>query len=303
MKRVTSKRQSQWVLGLPAILFSAAAFANPGPWQLNLTEGVSKISHQVYDLHMAVFWVCVGIGVVVYGAMAYAMLRFRKSKGAVASKFTHNTVIEVIWTTIPVLILIALAYPATRIMLNENNTQHAKLTIRVTGFQWDWRYDYIDYLGQPISKVGFISKLANNSYDASQLGSGINPWSIKTKQGDHDYLLNVTRPMVVPIHTKIRFLITGGDVMHGFWVPALGWQADANPGQIHDVWGEIDRAGVYRGQCAYLCGQGHAYMPIVIKAVTKPEFRQWLVAQEAKSTTTAHMVQPKTGASKTLTTD
>ncbi len=303
MKRVTSKRQSQWVLGLLATLLAVSVSAQPGPWAINLTEGASQLSHHVYDLHMAVFWVCVGIGVVVYGAMAYAMLRFRKSKGAVASKFTHNTIIELIWTTVPVLILIALAYPATRIMLNENNTQHAKLTIRVTGFQWDWRYDYIDYLGQPIRKVGFISKLATNSYDASQLGSGINPWSIKTKQGEHDYLLNVTRPLVVPIHTKIRFLITSGDVIHGFWVPALGWQADANPGQIHDVWGEIDRAGVYRGQCAYLCGQGHAYMPIVIKAVTKPEFQHWLVAQEAKHPTQARVAQTKTAASKALTTD
>jgi cytochrome c oxidase subunit 2 len=182
-----------------------------------------------------------------------------------------------------VLILIGLAWPATRILVYENNTSNSVLTVKVTGVQWKWVYDYIDYQGQPVDNVGFISSLAADSNDARQMDSGISPWSIKSKHGVDDYLLDVNHPLVVPTHTKIQFLITAADVIHGFWVPALGWQADAIPGQIHDAWGQLDKPGTYRGQCAQLCGQDHAYMPIVIKAVPRAEFKQWLAAQENKS--------------------
>ena len=269
--------------GSAAAAGATAAIGHPVPWQLNMTEGASPLSHQVYDLHMYAFWVCVGIGVVVFGAMIIAMVRFRKSRGAVAETWTHNAKLEVIWTVVPVLILIALALPATRILINESNTGDAGLTVKVTGFQWKWRYDYVDYQGRPVSRVGFISKLAFNSDEARQLDSGINPRSIKSKTGYDDYLLNVNHPLVVPTHTKIRFVITADDVIHGWWVPALGWQADAVPGLIHDTWGEIDTPGTYRGQCAQLCGQDHAYMPIVIKAVPPDAFQGWLAAQESRA--------------------
>ena len=284
--RPSSHWRARMLLALAGMLVSTAALANPEhptQWQLNLTRGVSPLSHDVWDLHMAVFYVCIGIGVVVYGAMVYAMLKFRKSKGAEAAQFTHNTKAEVIWTILPVLILIGLAWPATRILVYENNTSHSVLTVKVTGVQWKWFYEYIDYKGQPVNNVSVISMLATDSNDARQMDSGISPWSIKSKHGVDDYLLNVDHPLVVPTHTKIQFLITAADVIHGFWVPALGWQADAIPGQIHDAWGQLDKPGTYRGQCAQLCGQDHAYMPIVIKAVPRAEFQQWLVTQENKS--------------------
>lgn len=282
-----SRPANRWLqrllLALAGLAISPVALANPEhptQWQLNLTRGVSTLSHDVWDLHMAVFYVCIGIGVVVYGVLVYALFNFRKSKGAKAASFTHHTALEVIWTIIPVLILIGLAYPATRILVYENNTSGSQLTVKVTGIQWKWRYDYIDYMGQPVNRVGFVSMLANDSNVARQMDSSVDPWSIKSKSGVDDYLLDVNKPLVVPTHTKIRFLITAADVIHGFWVPALGWQADAIPGQIHDAWGEFDKPGTYRGQCAQLCGQDHAYMPIVIKAVPPAEFKQWLTAQE-----------------------
>ncbi len=281
---------SRWpvvLAALAALLAPLVALANPEhptQWQLNLTRGVSGLSHDVWDLHMAVLWVCVGIGVVVYGVLVYSLFKFRKSKGAQAdTKFTHHTVLEVVWTTIPVLILIGLAYPATRLLIYENNTTGSQLTIKVTGIQWMWRYDYLSYLGQPIQKVGFVSKLAESSNVVRQMDSTTSPWSVKDKHGWDDYLLNVDHELVVPTHTKIQFVITAADVIHGFWVPALGWQADAVPGQIHDAWGKFDKPGTYRGQCAQLCGQDHAYMPIVIKAVPRAQFQQWLADQENKA--------------------
>lgn len=276
------------LLALTGMAASSVALANPehpSPWQLNLTRGASTLSHDVWELHMAVFYVCIGIGVVVYGALVYALFKFRKAKGAKASDFTHNSALEVIWTIIPVLILFGLAYPATRILVYENNTSDSALTVKVTGVQWKWRYDYIDYQGRPVNRVGFVSMLANDSNVARQMDSSVSPWTVKSKSGVEDYLLDVNKPLVVPTRTKIQFLITAADVIHGFWVPALGWQADAIPGQIHDAWGEFDKPGTYRGQCAQLCGQDHAYMPIVIKAVPPAEFQQWLAAQESK----AHM--------------
>ena len=280
------RRAVRALLALAGALLAVPALANPehpSPWQLNLTRGDSGLSHDVWDLHMAVFYVCIGIGVVVYGAMVYALIRFRKSKGAKPAGFTHNTTLEVVWTVIPVLILIGLAYPATHLLVYENNTNGSQLTVKVTGIQWMWRYDYLSYLGQPVNRVGFLSKLAEDSNVARQADSGVSPWSVVSKHGVHDYLLDVTHPLVVPTHTKIQFLITAADVIHGFWVPALGWQADAIPGQIHDAWGKFDTPGTYRGQCAQLCGQDHAYMPIVIKAVPRAEFQQWLVDQENRS--------------------
>ena len=284
-----SRRVVRALLAMASVLPAFPALANPqhpSAWQINLTRGDSGLSHDVWDLHMAVFWVCVCIGIVVYGVLVYSLFKFRKSKGAKPDTgFTHHTLLEVVWTTIPVLILIGLAYPASRLLVYENNTAGSQMTVKVTGVQWLWRYDYVDYLGQPIRHVGLISKLAEDSNEARQGVPGISPWNIKSKSGVRDYLLNVTEPLVVPTHTKIQFLITSVDVIHGFWVPALGWQADAIPGQIHDAWGEFDNPGTYRGQCAQLCGQDHVYMPIVIKAVPRSEFQQWLADRESK----AHM--------------
>ena len=269
-----------------ALMLSSAAVANPVPDQLNMSPGVTTWSKVPYDLNNTVLIVCCVIGVLVFGAMFIAMFRFRKSRGAVAEKWSHNTMVEVVWTTIPVIILIGLAYMGTRGLQSFANTTGSQLTVKVTGYQWLWRYDYMNYMGKPLEKVGFMSKLDNLSNETRQLDSGMNPYAVKT--GDENtYLLNVDHPLVVPVDTKIRFVITSADVIHGFWVPEFGWKMDAVPGIINAAWTEIKTPGVYRGQCSALCGQDHGYMPIVVKAVSKADFAKWLAAQENPPATPA----------------
>ncbi|MDQ2971383.1 MAG: cytochrome c oxidase subunit II [Rhodanobacteraceae bacterium] len=265
-----------------AMLASATAWADPVPWQMNLEPGVTRESHEIYSLHMTVLWVCVAIGIVVFGAMIIAMVRFRKSRGAVAEQWSHSTRLEFMWTIVPVLILAGLAWPATRILMTQYNTTGTDMTIKVTGYQWKWRYDYVDYFGKPIAKVGYMSKLAANSNRIRQLGSGLNPYSI-SDHGFKDYLLDVDRPLVIPAGVKVRFVVTAGDVIHGFWVPPFGIKKDAIPGLINDVWARVDQPGIYRGQCYVLCGQDHGFMPIVVDVVPKAQFESWLAAQEASA--------------------
>ena len=269
------------VLAVFALLASGVAAANPEPWQLNLTPGVTKISQRIYDLHMLGFYVCVGIGILVFGAMFYAMFKFRKSQGAVAEQWSHSTKLEAIWTVAPILLLVVLAWPATKLLVDMAHTENADMTIKITGYQWKWRYDYVDY-NKKDTGVHFISSLDHDSNRARQLRSGIDPTSVK--DGDFSsYLLNVDKPLVVPVNTKIRFVITADDVIHAWWVPALGWKQDAIPGIINSTWTEIPTPGVYRGQCAELCGKDHGFMPIVVKAVPKAEFDTWIAAQQDAS--------------------
>jgi len=262
--------------------FGSVAQADPSPYQLNMQRGASTWSQVPYDLNNISLGVCVVIGILVFGAMFIAMFRFRKSRGAVAEKWSHNTMLEVVWTTIPVIILIVLAYLATGGITSWSDTTGSQMTVKVTGYQWKWRYDYVDYLGKPISKVGFVSKLDTQSDKTRQLDSGMDPYAVKV--GDENtYLLNVDKPLVVPVDTKIRFVITGADVIHSWWVPALGWKLDAIPGVINAAWTNIKEPGTYRGQCAELCGQDHGFMPIVVVAKSKADFATWLAEQEAHS--------------------
>ncbi len=290
-------RAATWAVAASAML-SSAAWANPHPWQLNLTKGVTQTSQDVWKLNMASFMVCVVIGVIVFGAMIIAMVRFRKSKGAVAEKWSHSTKLELLWTILPVLILIGLAWPATKVLVNTENTTEAQMTVKVTGYQWKWRYDYLSYEGKPIEKVGFMSRLDRLSDKTRQLDSGLSPADVKAADGSNDYLLNVDHPLVVPVGVKIRFLVTGGDVIHSWWVPDLGWKMDAIPGIVNAAWTNISKPGIYRGQCAELCGQDHGFMPIVVKAVPKAQFEQWLDAQKSAATPdkTAQTAQTDTSA-------
>ena len=283
MMRLRSK------MGIGAVLAAAcnlvlcadalAATTMPQPWQLNMPQGVTQSSHDAYFLHMLALWICVAIGIVVFGAMFYAMFKFRKSKGAVAATFTHNTTAEIIWTVVPILILVAMAAPATTVLINEAYTDQSQMTIKVTGYQWKWGYDYVNW-GDKAYHVHFISKLDGDSDRTRQLKSGLDPFAVKT-DGEQTYLLNVDHPLVLPTNTKVRFVVTGDDVIHAWWVPALGWKVDAIPGIINDTWTNISEPGTYRGQCAELCGQDHGFMPIVVKAVPPEEFKQWLDQQEA----------------------
>ena len=245
--------------------------ADPHPWQLNLVRGVTPTSQAAYDAHMIVLWVCVVIGVLVFGAMAIAIFRFRKSKGAVPDTgFTHSTKLEAMWTAIPILILIGLAFPATSGLLRMYDTRDSEMTVKITGYQWMWKYEY---RGEDVS---FTSRLAQHSNELRQSGGVINAAE------DPHYLLEVDHELVLPVDTKVRFLLTADDVIHSWWVPALGFKQDAVPGFVNEAWARIETPGIYRGQCAELCGKDHGFMPIVVRAVSKQEFAAWLAAKKAE---------------------
>lgn len=255
-----------------AMLFGSPAWAD---LDFNMPVGVTTTSPQVYSLHMLVFWVCVGIGVVVYGLMIVAMVRFRRSKGAQPAKFTHNTKVEVVWTAIPALILVFLAVPSVKTLITLEDTRNPDLTIKVTGYQWRWQYDYLG------KNVSFYSTLDRMSNAARQPHSGIDPYSV-----DH-YLRNVDNPMVVPVNEKVRLLVTAADVVHSWWVPMFAVKRDAIPGYINEAWFKATKEGTYRGQCAELCGMDHGFMPIVVRVVSKDEFNSWLAKQAQPALTRA----------------
>jgi len=277
-----------------ALLAALPALAsNPVPWQLNMTQGVTESSAQVYRLHMLILWICVAIGVVVFGAMGYAMFAYRHSKGAVAATWSHNTTAEVIWTVVPILILVAMAWPATRVLFQMDNATGSEMTVKVTGYQWLWRYEILNYRGEP-GGVSFVSRLDPKNDMLRVRGSGARP----TMADNPNYLLEVDRELVLPTNTKIRFVITADDVIHSWWVPALGWKQDAIPGVINEAWTNILEPGTYRGQCAELCGKDHGFMPIVVKAVPRAEFESWLAAEQSladPAARTAQVAEPKSG--------
>ncbi len=263
-----------------AALVAGAAQANPVRWQLNLTPGVTDTSERILRLHNLTLGVCVVIGIIVFGAMFWSMLFHRKSKGAVAAQFSHNTTAEVIWTVVPIAILIGLAVPATDTLFRMYDSSKSEMTVKVTGYQWMWRYEY---LGEDVQ---FLSRIDRQSDRTRALGSGLDPYAVKV--GDENtYLLDVDHPLVLPIDTKIRFVVTGADVIHAWWVPQLGWKQDAIPGVINENWTKINKPGVYRGQCAELCGRDHGFMPIVVRAVPKAEFKTWLAAQRSANAAAA----------------
>ncbi|UHQ21076.1 cytochrome c oxidase subunit II [Lysobacter sp. KIS68-7] len=264
---------------------SAAAFAAPvaepsapHPWQLNMRQGVTHSSQMAWEAHMVALWICVVIGIIVFGAMAYAMFKFRHSKGAVADvNFTHSTKLEIVWTLVPVILLVGMAWPATAKLIAMYDTRNAEMTVKITGYQWMWKYEY---LGED---VHFTSRLAKAS-DAMRQSHQVPSWNNPEQR---NYLLEVDNMLVVPVDTKIRFVITADDVIHAWWVPSLGWKQDAIPGIINEAWTDIKEPGIYRGQCAELCGKDHGFMPIVVKAVSKAEFRQWLASQKQPAAASA----------------
>ncbi|MGF1789069.1 cytochrome c oxidase subunit II [Photobacterium profundum] len=231
---------------------------------LNMTQGVTRVSQQVYDLHMTIFYICVVIGIIVFGIMFWAIVHHRKSRGAVAASFHESTKVEILWTIIPFVILIAMAIPATTTLLAMEDTSESDITIQVTGSQWKWHYNYFN------EDVGFYSLLATSSAEIEN-----------ERDKRENYLLEVDRPLVLPIGKKIRFLITSQDVIHSWWVPAFAVKKDANPGFINEAWTRIDEPGIYRGQCAELCGKDHGFMPIVVIAKSQGDYDSWLKKTKA----------------------
>jgi len=248
---------AMWLLALPGV-----AAANG--YGLNMPVGVTDISARVYGLHMLIFWICVIIGVVVFAVMFYSIFKHRKSQGAKPASFHENTAVEVVWTLIPFLILIGMAIPATRTLIAMEDTSGSDITVKVTGYQWKWHYEYID------QDVGFFSNLATPREQILGL----------EEKGEH-YLLEVDNPMVVPVGKRVRILLTANDVIHAWWVPDLAVKKDAIPGFINEMWTQINEPGIYRGQCAELCGRDHAYMPIVVVALEEAAWETWLNEQRA----------------------
>ena len=255
-------------------LFALLASVAHAGWDgLNMTEGVSILSKEIYGLHMKIFYYCCVIGVVVFGAMIYSLIKFRKSQGAKAdTTLVHSTKVEIVWTVIPIIILVAMAIPTARGLIHIENMEGSTLDIKVTGYQWKWEYEY---LGQNVS---FFSTLKRDSNAARQLGSGIKPTDVP------NYLLDVDNPLVIPAGTKIRFLLTAQDVIHAWWVPAFGMKKDAIPGYVSPIWVQVDadKVGTYRGQCAELCGQDHGFMPIVVEVKSPADYDAWLRAKQAE---------------------
>jgi Heme/copper-type cytochrome/quinol oxidases, subunit 2 len=252
-----------------ALLSSKSVLAE---YTFNMTKGVTDISNDIWGLHMMVFWVCVGIGVVVFGAMFYSIIAHRKSKGAKASNFHESTTVEFLWTGIPVLILIAMAIPASKTLIDIEVLDKADMTIKVTGVRWKWQYDY------PEEGISFASNLAQSSMDVIK-GT---PEEREAVHKEGGYLREVDKRLVVPVDTTIRFLITSNDVIHNWWVPAFGLKQDANPGFINDAWAKPNIIGTYRGQCAELCGKGHGFMPIVVDVVSKADYAEWVESMQAE---------------------
>lgn len=252
-------------LSIPALLLSSwlmshqALAEEAGRSAINMPIGVTPVSADIYSLHMSIFWWCVGIGVVVFGVMFYSMIVHRKENGAKASNFHESTALEILWTVIPFAILFAMAYPATKSLIKLYDTSESDVDIVVTGYQWFWKYEYLD------QDVSFLSRL---STPQEQIYN-------QAPKGDN-YLVEVDEPLVIPINKKVRFLVTSNDVIHAWWVPDLAVKRDAIPGYINESWARVERPGIYRGVCAELCGKDHGFMPIVVKAVPEEEYKVWL---------------------------
>ena len=260
------RRQVAAALAL-STLTPGAAFAQR---QFNLQPPVTPIATQIFDLHTYIFWICVVIFVGVFSVMFYSIFAHRKSKGHPAAQFHENTLVEIVWTAIPFLILMFMAFPATKTVLAMKDTSVPDMTVKITGYQWKWHYDYLDH--------GF-SYVSNLATPQAQIHN-------QEAKGEH-YLLDVDQPMVVPVGKRVRVLVTAGDVIHSWWVPAFGVKQDAIPGFVRDSWFRADKPGIYRGQCAELCGKEHGFMPIVVEVKSAEDYAQWLDDQKKKSAAVA----------------
>ncbi|MCZ6830587.1 MAG: cytochrome c oxidase subunit II [Gammaproteobacteria bacterium] len=237
--------------------------------QINMPVSVTEVGASIYNLHMTIFWICVVIGVLVFGVMFYSIFAHRKSRGVTPSNFHESTTVEIAWTVVPFLILLVMAVPATTTLINVYDTTDADMDILITGYQWKWKYEYLDEAGENLT---FFSNLSTSQEEIYN----------REAKGEH-YLLEVDEPVVVPVNSKVRLLITANDVIHSWWVPELAVKRDAIPGFINETWFRAEREGIYRGQCAELCGRDHGFMPIVVNVVSQQKYTDWLSDKQAEA--------------------
>lgn len=260
-------------LGLVAALTGSLALAQES--MINMPLGVTEISRETYDLHMIILWICVVIGVGVYGVLIFSLIRYRKSRGAVAAKFHHSTKVEIIWTIVPFAILIGMAIPSTQVLTKIYDSSESELDIMVTGYQWRWSYEYLPEEGEPFSFFSNLSTPQEQIYNVGAKGE--------------NYLLEVDNPMVIPANRKVRFLLTAADVIHSWWVPEFAVKKDAVPGFINESWVIVEEPGTYRGQCTELCGKDHGFMPIVVEVLPEAEFDVWLAEKQEEAAEIAEL--------------
>lgn len=274
------KRANEWIVGIAVMAVIMVITWGIFAVGDNMRPGVTPFSQDVYVLHNTVMGVVTVIGVLVFTAMFTSIVLHRRSKHRDPAKFTHSTKAEIIWTAIPVLILVVIAIPATQVLIDMEDTGDAEMNVKVTGYQWLWKYDYLE------DDISFFSALDRDSNRARQMNSDLAPTEVE------NYLLEVDRRLVLPVDTKIRFLLTADDVIHSWWVPDLGWKRDAIPGMVNEAWTLIEEEGIYRGQCAELCGKDHGFMPIVVEAVSKEDYAAWVASQQATSTASNQNAAP-----------
>ena len=266
-----AKQLCKLALGPVLLFMSVSAMAAGGEASsINMTPGVTELGREVYDLHMIILWICVAIGVAVFGVMFYSIIFHRKSRGVTPATFHESTTVEIAWTVVPFFILIAMAVPATTTLLTLYDTDDSELDILITGYQWKWKYEYLNEEGENVS---FFSNLRTPQAEIYN----------DEAKGEY-YLLEVDEPLVLPVDTKVRFLVTANDVIHSWWVPALAVKRDAIPGFINETWARPTEQGIYRGQCSELCGKSHGFMPIVVNVVSKEEYGEWIAAKQSEAT-------------------
>ncbi len=268
-----AKQLSWLVLGPVLALFGAAqAAAQAGAGkvnEINMPPGVTDVGQSIFDLHMTIFWICVVIGVLVFGVMFYSIIYHRKSRGVTPATFHESTKVEIAWTVVPFLILIGMAVPATSTLLEIYDFEDAEMDVLITGYQWKWKYEYLNETGENVSFFSNLRTPQGEIYNVAE-------------KGEH-YLLEVDEPLVLPVDTKVRFLVTANDVIHAWWVPELAVKKDAIPGFINETWTLPKEEGIYRGQCAELCGKDHGFMPIVVNVVSKEEYAEWMQGKQAEA--------------------
>ena len=272
--RMSMSTMQKLAAGLAAGLTSGTASAD---WLLNMPKGVTEISHAAWNLHMLILGICTLIAIGVFGVMIWSMLHHRKSKGYQAAQFHHSTTAEIVWTIIPFFILIGMAIPAAGTLIKMEDFSGTDMTVKITGYQWKWQYTYVD---EGIDFYSTLDAASNAARQTGAVGWGMAELDKLRQVNDGNYLLEVDKPLVLPVGKKVRLLLTSNDVIHAWWVPELAIKKDAVPGYVNEMWTKIEKPGTYRGQCAELCGRDHGFMPVVVKAVSEAEYLAWVAQQK-----------------------